>query len=452
MKRFKKEVHSRRQCQVHSEKRSTNPLMKTEPELHTCVFRKLPKEVGILVSLFLFPLRVRGPNELWGFLSVYPIRYLSLVITADESWANALQLWKQINESKPFEFDLTLNGHPGPTYWKLAELVTQLSCVHALTVQQVLPLIGATKLVKLLATSKNDVHGVWLTIIDLQEHNNLLEEAASTVAHLLNSDSAVLNLNLTSSGLYLSFSIMKKVGFVSALRNSKSLVYLRLRDVHMGSKAACELSNVLRAHTALELLDISENPLGDEGTIAVSNSLRVNRTLRFLFICGVNMSEAGGLCLAECLEGNSTLDALLLKDDDLGPECGIAFARALETNQTLRRLCLDYCELDEEGCRAFIGALSKNRVLKLLRINFNGIALKDKQELIRIARRENCLEVLETDDRNELCGGTNGKAEVVGADIMAEDYSMHYVRHRIGKNLGPEHDYKVRCLPFSFFL
>lgn len=384
-------------------------------------FRSLPLGVARKTSFCLYPFRVNSLDALCDLLLSFPLPYVSVALVAAGDTCDLGAVESVLAAKDCPILDISLHCDEKSWNVNLLRLLLRSNCVEALGLQYFNMGIGdAHMLLSSLEDSASKAHTLHLKFP--------VAPAVTTtqfVSELIAKDGSLLNLDVSNSGIDLSFGSLQSCSFLESLETTKSLCYLRLRGVGLDERGVILLSKTLSVQRSIELLDISENHIGDKAVCALAECLRTQRTLRFLGICEAAVSEIGGCALAKALEENETLDLLFMKDDDLGVASGRAFASMLKINTTLRRLYLNYCSLGREGCKAFTEALSVNRTLKHLRLNYNGVGGEDLAAMIDLAKRGQVLEVLEVEDRNELT-----ETRVLSKNTLyLYSFDTNYARH-----------------------
>lgn len=411
------------------------------------VFRGLPPRLAEEIAVFLLPVVIDSPACLQRLLLVYPIQHLGFVVHVRPEWVEENFLAKLLQRYKKFKFDVILQGYERSckVYVQLVQNLSRIPQVEALGMNRLILLESLSSVAVELEHSRNKFHMLCIMLNKGGITEKVQDEAAKAVARIIQNDSALLALECSRSGLKMNGTVLDESRLLDAVLVTRSLCYLRLREVSMDTEGAIALSKVLRTQQTIMLLDLGENPLGDAGVIAIAGSLHTNQTVKALHLPAVGMSATGGMALVEMAKANPILDTLFVKDDDLGAECGRGFASVLVRNTNLRRLVCDYCGFDREGCKAFIKAVRKNRVLKVLCLNYNGITHEDKAALIQAARVAGTLKLLEVEDRNEIepvrC---QQQAGVVG-NYVPNNIVWDYARYRAEK-LGHNCCRSTKCL------
>ena len=375
----------------------------------TCRFRDLPLEISTVIASFLPRAETSGPEDFAHLFSSYPLRIIRVWIFVSQAWAEtsaSSQLPQFITQSMAHMSIVDL-GFRHPTVRmdvRLMALFSNLAQVKSIAVHQhndcvfhLRRLESSLRMNRLLR-----LHQLRLYFFYGPENDTVQMRTARAISSIVVISRSLQYLQLCSE-LALKRKIFVESGLSKALMAS-NLRHLLLTNVGLDADSAVEVSNILSGQHSLVLLDCSYNSLGDQGVLALATSLETNTSLRLLALTSVGMTGLSGQALAKVLCTNSNLKVLLLDCNKLGSQCGLVFAQMLESNYTLRILVLTQTRLGADGCRSFIKALRINRQLKRLYAANNGVSLKDRDEMIRVAKEGKSLKVLQVADKNELSG------------------------------------------------
>ena len=394
------------------------------------LFRSIPMPLARRVSCFLNPLPVPQVEILVAFLRVYPLSFLSVRVTVPNTINELDTFATVVGEDASTVLDIVVKEPVGKYALPLVKLLLRSKAVEALTIHFAHATLEQTEILcNYVSASRNSFNFLHFNFNQAElEDEEAMVKGAKCLADLVLKDSHLSCLAIKRFGTKFPPELFIESGLLAALKLTKSLCYLRLRDAGIGPEAAILLAQVLETNRTIEQLGLGANPIGDRGVEAFAQSLSLNNTLQGLSLPLVGVTQKGAMSLANALYENKSLRLLYMKDDYLGPKCGKRFADMLKVNKSLHFLCLDYCDLQEAGCKAFISALAVNRSLKVLWLNFNGITWEDQVELTRVAKDGGVLERLEVSDINLLekdLSGTILERETHHIVLWNKSYASH---------------------------
>jgi hypothetical protein len=101
------------------------------------------------------------------------------------------------------------------------------------------------------------------------------------------------------------------------------LISLSKNDIE--EEGASNIAHVLKNTSVVRGLDLHDNPIGDTGLRMIFDSLKHNSTLNYLDVAGCQLTDTGVASLTDALNVNSTLKTLHIEDDNLAiTENGLA--------------------------------------------------------------------------------------------------------------------------------
>ena len=415
-------------------------------------FRDLPVEVAEEISFFANAIRIETPEDLRSCLRWHPILCISLIMEPSKAWQiDSDSLRTILEDSKDFRLDVTLsNGGDVTSFRRIAPVLSSLPQVVSLNLIFKLGVYCYSSTLESLERSANEYLSIYSLPCPEFLVDEILEDEEPEVLARLLANAPVKNLHLNESALYLGYHKLVETSLADSLKlTSKCLKYLWLRETGIDSKGAALLGKALETHESLELLDLCCNSICDEGAVAIADCLSKNCKLSILLLADVDMTSIGGVAVAQSLRSSRSNLSFLELRDDLGTASGQAFASMLLVNQTLYFARFEYCNFGEEGCKNFIKTLQTNRTLKELSLNGCHVSDKDKRELTRVAREAGILEILVTNDINELTGQPLPDSEKSFREAHEEYYSIenlatHYVKHRMNQEVLSSQDERKR--------
>ncbi|ORZ15556.1 hypothetical protein BCR41DRAFT_422319 [Lobosporangium transversale] len=190
---------------------------------------------------------------------------------------------------------------------------------------------------------------------------------------------------ITTSGLQ---------SLANILKADTAITMLNLRDNSVMAGGALALSEALKANRCLTTLNLRNNLIGDEGVMALSEGLKANRTLITLDLMGNSIRKEGALALLEVLKTNTTLVTLDLDYDSLGKEGILLLSK---TNTTLTSLSFSSKEIGDEGALVLSEALKANTALTTLNLQPNLIGNEGALALSEALKANTALTTLNLD-------------------------------------------------------
>ncbi|XP_038165030.1 dynein regulatory complex subunit 5 [Cyprinodon tularosa] len=213
--------------------------------------------------------------------------------------------------------------------------------------------------------------------INIEEHEASMDhfDFGPVLDQLINLEDLHLQYRIKQCGLNFEWSMFeitdrdcRSLGM--ALKFSKTLKRLRLRQSQVEAKKCCLLVRALWDHSSLRELDLAHNVIGDGGATAVSELLTRSK-LEKLNLCNNKIGDLGAKAIAQAMSNNCILSSLNLRLNVVTDQGGQDIAKALENNRTLRDLHLGGNKLTWLTAVEFSKVLQKNTTLKSINLTCN---------------------------------------------------------------------------------
>ena len=245
-------------------------------------------------------------------------------------------------------------------------------------------------------------------------YNYMGEAAAEHVADVINNNTSIQALILSSNKLQLS-----TVKILKALANVSDLKMLYLNENNMTSDVAKDLVRVIKHNPCLEKLGLADNDL-EVSAVVVLQALQGIRKLKLLNLSNNNMTsdvenDLGGViksnsCLEElylsgnnlmsdvidvlqALQGNSKLKILYLNNNPMTDGVAEDLAEVIKSNPCLEELGLADNDL-KSSADVVLQALQGVTKLKKLNLGNNNMTSEIAEDLAEVIKSNPCLEHL----------------------------------------------------------
>ena len=199
---------------------------------------------------------------------------------------------------------------------------------------------------------------------------------------------------------------------------------------------ACEIAELLKENSSLEILDMRGNAIGDDGVTALGRALEVNSTLRSLELASSNSSSIGISALANSLKVNSALRVLVLDSNEID-DAGIReLGNALRVNSTITKLSIHFANFGDDGVVALAKGLEENSSLTHLNIPSNRFGAVGADALAAMLKVNSTLTYLSVANV-----GIGKKGAIAFGNALAANSTLEYldIRWCGGLNDGHAH-------------
>lgn len=151
------------------------------------------------------------------------------------------------------------------------------------------------------------------------------------------------------------------------------------------------LSDILRRHPKLRILQLSQCMLDDMTLRGVLSGMVGNTSLQVLDLSHNRIGDNGAQALATLLASNFSIQEVSLANNNLGPVSGQLLSLCLSRNRTVRALELRLNRLGDEGGRALADGLLQNSTLTQLGLGSTGIGFETASMIRNVLRSRLCV-------------------------------------------------------------
>jgi Ran GTPase-activating protein (RanGAP) involved in mRNA processing and transport len=146
---------------------------------------------------------------------------------------------------------------------------------------------------------------------------------------------------------------------VQAMHQNTHCLQLYLRITGISNNGVAVISNMLKANSTLEELDLYGNKIGDEAATYLAEALLQNDSLRVLNLQNTHINRAGGEALLEMLEDNCTLTQLQLRSTHVPNQMQFRVEGFLNMNEELAQLEVQHQALKAAKDESIGGVIDK---------------------------------------------------------------------------------------------
>ncbi|MCB9640782.1 MAG: DUF924 family protein [Myxococcales bacterium] len=155
-----------------------------------------------------------------------------------------------------------------------------------------------------------------------------------------------------------------------AIAEDPQVRHLWLKRNPLRPEGMIPLSNLLKQHQHLEVLDLLNCAVFDEGIQNLEEGWCANRSLRHLYLDANALTPKSAPIIARCLEQGPPLRTLFLSCNRLGDEGVRLLAPALASNTSLERLSLASNRLTPKAAEILVEALAEHPTLLFLDLGY----------------------------------------------------------------------------------
>eukprot|EP01124_Arcella_intermedia_P021116 TRINITY_DN2895_c1_g1_i2.p1 TRINITY_DN2895_c1_g1~~TRINITY_DN2895_c1_g1_i2.p1 ORF type:complete len:1623 (+),score=417.01 TRINITY_DN2895_c1_g1_i2:500-4870(+) len=244
---------------------------------------------------------------------------------------------------------------------------------------------------------------------------NLLSEELLSIAQLLQTNSTLTSIDLSSNTLG-----KETLKLIQGLIPNVTITQISLSDNLIGNEEMQHISDYLKSNSTVTSLSLKNNDIGNEGIHFISEILKSNSTITSINLQNNKVGNEGAQFISECLSSNSTitsvnfegnhmelgimnfLNCLLNKQSTLDLSrnkigcTAIQFiTKYLSSNSTITKINLAENQIGNEGIPFISLCLRSNSTLTSLDLRKNGIGNSGLHSLLDFLRSNTTINSLD---------------------------------------------------------